>query len=138
MSVRYGPSVVAHDHGGEIVLLRLDEGTYFGLHGSAAAAVRALTGGAALGDALAALRAAFAVDAATLARDVDALLAALAARGLVEALPPGGCAAAPRPPGAAPAEAGTQPYAPPELVAYGHLRDVTEGGSVRPGTFAAG
>ncbi len=136
MSVRYDESVVAHDRDGAIVLLRLDDGTYFGLHGSAAVIVRALTGGAALGDALAALRAAFAVDAATLARDADALLAALAAQRLVEPLPL--AAAAHPPPGAAPAATGTQPYAPPELVAYGHLRDVTEGAAIRPGTFGQG
>ncbi len=76
--------VLSRNLDGEAVLLDLASGTYFGLADAGATLWALFEKGTTVGEASARLVAEYDVDAATAERDLDALLADLARRGLVE------------------------------------------------------
>src|SRR5262245_45288347 len=76
------PEVAFRAVDGEMVLLDLETGTYFGLDQVGARVWTLLADGGRLGDVLSALHAEYEVDAATLERDLLALVGELCARGL--------------------------------------------------------
>lgn len=78
-------NVLAREVGGEMVLLNLEAEQYYGLNCSGTAMVTRLTTQP-LADAMASLEADFDVDPAVLHRDVDDLINALVAAGLVDRL----------------------------------------------------
>jgi hypothetical protein len=86
-SVQPGADVIFRDLGGEAVLLDLASGRYFGLNPVGTRIWTLLAEGATVDAVVAALTQEFDGDPAAIARDVDELVAELAARGLVVARP---------------------------------------------------
>jgi coenzyme PQQ synthesis protein D (PqqD) len=82
-SVRPSPDVIFRDLEGEAVLLDLASGRYFGLNAVGTRVWMLLESGSTVDGAAAAIAAEFDADPAEIARDVDDLVADLAARGLV-------------------------------------------------------
>ena len=83
MMVRDG--VMFNRIGDEIVILDLDSGTYFGLDPVGSRLWELLSGGAAIGEAIAAMHAEYDVDRETLERDLNALVDDLKNRKLLVA-----------------------------------------------------
>jgi len=83
MIVRDG--VMFNRIGDEIVILDLDSGTYFGLDPVGSRLWELLSGGASIGDAIAAMHAEYDVDRETLERDLNALVDDLKSRKLLVA-----------------------------------------------------
>jgi hypothetical protein len=88
-SVTLSADVIFRDLEGEAVLLDLASGRYFGLNPVGTRVWTLLASGATVDAAIAALAAEFDADAGQIARDVEALLTEMIARGLVTAAPPG-------------------------------------------------
>ena len=77
------PDVLCRDLGDEAVLLDLKTETYFGLNATGTRLWRLLTGGATIGDALAAVASEFDVSAEVIDRDMTELIDELVQRGLL-------------------------------------------------------
>jgi len=79
---------MAAEVGGEIVLMSVEQGLYFGLDPVAADIWRRMADPIAIGTLCAQLSEAYAGDAATIEADTLTLLSALHARGLIRLMPP--------------------------------------------------
>jgi hypothetical protein len=84
-AVRLSPDVVFRELDGEAVLLDFNTGRYFGLNAVGTRVWTLIAGGTSVRDAVRALAAEFDAPADEIARDVDALVADLVARGLLVA-----------------------------------------------------
>jgi hypothetical protein len=82
------PSVLAREVGGEMVLLDVDLGTYYGLNEVGTRAWSLLAEGASVGELEERLLVEFEVDRATLAADLHGLLRDLAEHGLIDVILP--------------------------------------------------
>ena len=87
--LRPGPDVIFRDLEGEAVLLDLASGRYFGLNQVGTRIWMLLAAGSTRAAIFEILAAEYDADPDQIARDAEALLAELAARGLVIAEPPG-------------------------------------------------
>ena len=84
MPIRVGDDVVFHDLDGEVVLLNLETGVYFGLDPVGSRAWGLIDGRRTADDIVAALTTEYDVDASTCSADVASFLAALRDTGLVD------------------------------------------------------
>ncbi len=82
--VRWSRNHLAADVSGEVVLMSIQRGAYYGLDGVGSGVWRRLSEPVAVADLCAALAAEYEADPDVLRRDVLAFLAALAEEGLVE------------------------------------------------------
>lgn len=84
MPIRVGDDVVFHDLDGEVVLLNLETGVYFGLDPVGSRVWGLIDGRRTADDIVAALTTEYDVDASTCTADVASFLAALRDNGLVD------------------------------------------------------
>jgi alpha-ketoglutarate-dependent taurine dioxygenase len=131
LAARCSAGVLPRELPGEVVLLHLDSGVYYGLSGVGYRMWRSLLQADGVEAALRDLRGAFDPPPASLAHDLGALLRELDRRGLIDLLPAPQPAAAPAI-AAAPAPG---PYEAPELVVHGRTRDLAHETPTRSGTL---